>query len=288
MDFTSIGSMHNYINTTKMQQKWKLKKSNGNFKADGTKSIGEWIEKQQKKNSSNPFNITRNEDTTDKMLQDINNKLAVGKKLTLEEREYLRQKNPQLYRQLEQQEAEEKQYKEDLKHCKTKEDVQKLKMSKVAASLSVVNSVKNNPNIPEGAKLGLIAAEQQKMRAIEEATVKFVQSERYAKLPTEAEKAEAERILQEAEEERLDLEQNDREEVSADMPTKEAAQMEASSDENEKAVDFSAGKDIDKTVEKDPESSPEVRKLKRAEKEYNGRITETENASAGIIFEFKV
>lgn len=287
MDFTSIGSMHNYINTTKMQQKWKLKKSNGNFKADGTKSIGEWIEKQ-KKNSSNSIDITRNEDTTDKMLQDINNKLAVGKKLTLEEREYLRQKNPQLYRQLEQQEAEEKQYKEDLKHCKTKEDVQKLKMSKVAASLSVVNSVKNNPNIPEGAKLGLIAAEQQKMRAIEEATVKFVQSERYAKLPTEAEKAEAERILQEAEEERLDLEQNDREEVSADMPTKEAAQMEASSAENEKAVDFSAGKDIDKTVEKDPESSPEVRKLKRAEKEYNGRITETENASAGIIFEFKV
>ena len=64
--------------------------------------------------------------------------------------------------------------------------------------------------------------------------------------------------------------------------------MEASSAENEKAVDFSAGKDIDKTVEKDPESSPEVRKLKRAEKEYNGRITETENASAGIIFEFKV
>ena len=270
-----------------MQQKWMLKKSNGNFKADGTKSIGEWIEKQ-KKNSSSSFGITRNEDTTDKMLQDINNKLAVGKKLTLEEREYLRQKNPQLYRQLEQQEAEEKQYKEDLKHCKTKEDVQKLKMSKVAASLSVVNSVKNNPNIPEGAKLGLIAAEQQKMRAIEEATVKFVQSERYAKLPTEAEKAEAERILQEAEEERLDLEQNDREEVSADVPTKEAAQMEASSAENEKAVDFSAGKDIDKTVEKDPESSPEVRKLKRAEKEYNGRITETENASAGIIFEFKV
>lgn len=287
MDFTSICSMHNYINTTKMQQKWKLKKKNGNFKADGTKSIGEWIEKQ-KKNSSNSFNITRNEDTTDKMLQDINNKLAVGKKLTLEEREYLRQKNPQLYRQLEQQEAEEKQYKEDLKHCKTKEDVQKLKMSKVAASLSVVNSVKNNPNIPEGAKLGLIAAEQRKMRAIEEATVKFVQSERYAKLPTEAEKAEAEKILQEAEEERLDLEQSNREEVSADIPTKEAAQMETDSVESEKTVEFSADKDMDKAEEKDPESSPEVRKLKRAEKEYNGRIGETENVSAGNIFEFRI
>lgn len=288
MDFTSIGSMHNYINTTKMQQKWKLKKKNGNFKADGTKSIGEWIEKQTKKNSSNTFNITRNEDTTDKMLQDINNKLAVGKKLTLEEREYLRQKNPQLYRQLEQQEAEEKQYKEDLKHCKTKEDVQKLKMSKVAASLSVVNSVKNNPNIPEGAKLGLIAAEQQKMRAIEEATVKFIKSERYAKLPTEAEKAEAERILQEAEEKRLNLEQKDTEEEFADIPANEAAQMETDSAESEKAVEFSADKDMDKAEEKDPESSPEVRKLKRAEKEYNGRISETENVSVGNIFEFRI
>lgn len=286
MDFTSIGSMHNYINTTKMQQKWKLKKSSGNFKADGTKSIGEWIEKQQKKNSSNPLGITRNEETTDKMLQDINNKLAVGKKLTLEEREYLKQKNPQLYRQLEQQEAEEKQYKEDLKHCKTKEEVQKLKMSKVAASLSVVNSVKNNPNIPEGAKLGLIAAEQQKMRAIEEATVKFVQSERYAKLPTEAEKAEAEKILQEAEEERLDLEQQDTEEASANIQTKEA-----SSAEGEKTVEFSADtteKDSEKAVEKNPECSPEVRKLKRAEKEYNGRISENENVSVRNIFECRI
>lgn len=287
MDFTSIGSMHNYINTTKMQQKWKLKKKNGNFKADGTKSVGEWIEKQQKKNSSNPFNITRNEDTTDKMLQDINNKLAVGKKLTLEEREYLKQKNPQLYRQLEQQEAEEKQYKEDLKHCKTKEDVQKLKMSKVAASLSVVNSVKNNPNIPEGAKLGLIAAEQQKMRAIEEATVKFVQSERYAKLPTEAEKAEAEKILQEAEEERLDLEQKDTEEAYDDTSTDIGTQMETDSAEAEKIVEFSSDT-IGKAEEKNPESSPEVRKLKRAEKEYNGRISETENVSVRNIFECKV
>lgn len=270
-----------------MQQKWKLKKKNGNFKADGTKSVGEWIEKQQKKNSSNPFNITRNEDTTDKMLQDINNKLAVGKKLTLEEREYLKQKNPQLYRQLEQQEAEEKQYKEDLKHCKTKEDVQKLKMSKVAASLSVVNSVKNNPNIPEGAKLGLIAAEQQKMRAIEEATVKFVQSERYAKLPTEAEKAEAEKILQEAEEERLDLEQKDTEEAYDDTSTDIGTQMETDSAEAEKIVEFSSDT-IGKAEEKNPESSPEVRKLKRAEKEYNGRISETENVSVRNIFECKV
>ena len=79
-------------------------------------------------------------------------------------------------------------------------------MNRTAASLSVVNSVKSNPAIPESAKLGIIWQELQKNMALEETIGEFVKSGRYAQLPTEAEKLEAEKAVEEAKAAELGIE----------------------------------------------------------------------------------
>lgn len=192
MDFTTIGHLHAYTKNMAMEMKWQQKKSSGNFKADGTKTIGEWLKKQQEE-------AAKSQADDSKMANQIDLKLRTGKKLTSEEMEYLKNHDPQKYQKAREIEAERQAYEQDLKRCKTKEDVQRLKMTKVAASLSAVNSIKNNPNIPKGQKLGLIMQENQRMNAINDATDAFVKEGGYAKLPTEAEVAQAERDKKEAE-----------------------------------------------------------------------------------------
>lgn len=68
--------------------------------------------------------------------------------------------------------------------------------------MSSLKSVVNNPNIPKGAKLAKAQEMLAKTNNIQEVHLKFVQSESYQKLPTEAEEAEKrekERELEDAE-----------------------------------------------------------------------------------------
>ena len=79
----------------------------------------------------------------------------------------MQKKDPMAYRQLKAAEAEQKSYEEELKRCRTKEEVSRVRMAHTSASLSVVNSVKNNPNIPEGQKLALVSGELRKVKALD-------------------------------------------------------------------------------------------------------------------------
>ena len=68
--------------------------------------------------------------------------------------------------------------------------------------MSSLKSVVNNPNIPKAAKLAKAQEMLTKTNNIQEVHLKFVQSESYQKLPTEAEEAEKwekERELEDAE-----------------------------------------------------------------------------------------
>ena len=143
-------------------------------------------------------------------------------------------------------EEEQKSYEEELKRCRTKEDVQRVKMNHTAASLSTVNNVKNNPAIPEGAKLGIMWQELMKTRALEETMGEFVKSGRYAQLPTEAEKAEAEKALKEAKEAELGMEDSVESTEKADNDEKEA--------NTDRAVD-NGGKEVN--ADHAPEGIPE-------------------------------
>lgn len=196
MDVMMISSMHTYTKNMSMQMKWQQKKASGNYGAD-------------KKNSSvsgNPWKKEQTEGTelpaktsdSAKELGKIRTKLNTGKRLTSDEMAYLEEHDPQLYKQAKTIEMERQAYEQDLKRCKTKEDVQRLKMSRAASSLSAVNEIKNDPNIPSGAKLGLIVQEHCKFSSIEAATQAFIDSGRYSKLPSEQEQRKAEKEMEEA------------------------------------------------------------------------------------------
>ncbi len=167
--------------------------------------------------------------------------------------------------------------------CKTKEEVQRVRTNHAAASLSAVNNIKNNPNIPEGKKLELIWQEHMKNQALEEVTKEFVESGKYAKLPTEAEKAKAEKELEEAKkaekgiedpEEKIEEETEAKSDSEADdvKETERADGVDDSSQENQidaakahEAVERSrAALQKHELTRMEAETTPEALKVKRA------------------------
>lgn len=227
MNFFMIQSLGTYTKNMEMQMKWQQKKANNDFTADGSTKLNDPIARQAEE-----IRMAQ-ADESSKISSQIRTKLANGKKLTREEMDYLQKNDPQTYQKAKAIEEEQKSYEEELKRCKTKEDVQRVKMNRTAASLSVVNSVKNNPAIPEGAKLGIIMQELMKNKALEETISAFVKSGRYAQLPTEAEKMEAEKAIEEAKA----AESGTGEPKSAEPGTDEPKSAESETDEP-KAAEF--------------------------------------------------
>ena len=270
-----------YTKNMEMQMKWKQKKANNDFTADGSTKLSDPTARQAEEIRE------AQADGSSKLSAQIRTKLAAGKKLTREEMDYLQKNDPQTYQKARAIEEEQKSYEEELKRCRTKEDVQRVKMNHTAASLSTVNNVKNNPAIPEGAKLGIMWQELMKTRALEETMGEFVKSGRYAQLPTEAEKAEAEKALKEAKEAELGIEDSVESTEKADNDEKEAntdraadnGGKEANADHAPEGIPEDNGKDasLHESAQKDrrvlqerrmtvaeAEATPEALKVKRA------------------------
>ena len=277
LDFSMIQSIGTYTKNMEMQMKWQKKKEDNDFTADGSTKWSDPTARQAEE-------IRRSQaDGSAKLLSQIRTKLAAGKKLTQEEMDYLQKNDLPTYQKVKAIEAEQKSYEKELKNCKTKEDVQRVRTNRVAASLSVVNNVKNNPAIPEGAKLGLIWQELQKNMVMEETIKKFVESGEYAQLPTEAEKLEAEKELKEAKEAELGIEdpaedtgeEDKAEEVDRADAGKEGNQADGSEEQvlsskvKEAAVHEAVRKsraalDERKLTRAEAETTPEALKVKRA------------------------
>lgn len=121
----------------------------------------------------------------------IINKMNSGKKLTQEEMEYLQREDPAAYQKAKEIQAQQKGYKNALKNCKTKEDVQRLKANYMGSAMARVNGIANDPHIPKGQKMALLMHENAKVKAILKAEKEFIASGRYEQLPTDAEQKEA-------------------------------------------------------------------------------------------------
>ncbi|HCT92450.1 MAG TPA: hypothetical protein DF613_13900 [Lachnospiraceae bacterium] len=199
MNFFSVQSINSYTKNMEMQLKWQQKKKNNDFSADGSTKLTA-LDRQAEEIRKAAA------DGSTKLMSQIRLKLNSGKKLTNEEMDYLQKHDPQTYQHVKSMEAEQESYKRELKKCKTKEEVQRVRMSHTAQSLSAVNNIKNNPAIPESKKLGLIMQELQKHEALQEVTREFVESGKYGKLPTEAERQKAEKDLEEAKRAELGIE----------------------------------------------------------------------------------
>ncbi len=120
----------------------------------------------------------------------IDAKLKSGESLTPEEEEYLKQSNPDGYREYQEIRQERTAYKEQLKHCKTKEEAEKLKLNKMGNFLAEAKKVSSNPVIPKGAKKGLLEKILRKAAGIQKSHTAFTKTAKYHSLPTEEELTE--------------------------------------------------------------------------------------------------
>ncbi len=272
MDFTTIGSVSNYVNNMKLENKWKQKKAEGNFKSKANMTALEM------KNASfkEYYKRTAEEHEDDKLKETIDSKIAVDAELTQEEMEYLRETNPTLYNKIKSIEKEKKSYEKELKSCKTKEEVDRLKLNKVNQSLSVIKSAESDPNIPQPAKLAIAAGEMRRMNALNKISAKFYKTGGYDRLPTEEEVNEVKKELKEAEQaEKDELYEN----IESAVPENNDDTADAGkTDINEEIENMSDASDTVSKEEKDVldvELSPDAQKIKRSKAKKAYMETET-------------
>ena len=266
MDFSTIGSVTSYMKSMELETKFKKKKAEGDLGSQSRKKTELEIKNEQFK-AEYMHRQEENEDD-DKMLTDINNKIAVDQELTPEELRYLQNKNPSLYQKVKNIENEKKQYEKDLKNCKSKEEVERLKMNKVSSALSAIKSAESDPNLPESAKLAVAQGELRRMNALNKILAKFVERGEYDKLPAEQEVLEVEKQLKEAEqaeeEKVFDVSETENAEKAGDTSETESENKEFTENAPENISE-------DKPTKAEIELSPEAQKIKRskAKKAYD-------------------
>lgn len=213
INLSTIGSIHSYMKSLQLTANVEQKKRTGNLMGHEDPTAN-WMTEELK-----------NRQESDK-LASITRKMLAGKKLTAEEKDYLRAKNPQAYQKLMQSEQEQKAYEEELRRCETKEDVQRLKMNRINAALSTIKAAEQG--MGKEAAMGIAMEELAKLQAFDRITQEFIKSGDYTKLPTEAERAEAAKDEREAEEAARTQEQ--------EPPAKEQAVKKDASLEAEKVI----------------------------------------------------
>ena len=197
MDFMTVGTLQGYTKTLALQTRWNLKRFGGETNAH-TKSLGDILTKTPEAAAAQRQIDEQRESGADK-LKDIMEKVYAGKKLTRDEKEYLKAKNPAAYAQIESANQEQKAYERELKRCRTKEDVQRVKALRTSAVLTRVNGVLHDPAIPQAKKLEVIGIEKYRLKKLNESERAFVKRGEYGNLPTDAEKSRAEKEEREAE-----------------------------------------------------------------------------------------
>lgn len=117
-------------------------------------------------------------------LQTIRTKLQTGGKLTQEERNYLKVKDPERYTELVQEEQEEQAYRQAIRGCRT---MDRQKLMRIGKTLATIKEVEHNSEISQERKLDLLMREQREARHAQDFEYRFVTSGEYKKLPTDEE-----------------------------------------------------------------------------------------------------
>lgn len=159
-----------------------------------------WQQKKNEKNACKPQNEMSAEERTIAQFQeqmdrerennshaDTYNKLAAGGKLTAEEISYLQEHDPEALAKYREAQAEQKAYEKELKSCKTKDEVERVKMNRMGNFAAEAKQISNDPYIPIDKKLELMNQLNNKVCLINEAHLEFVKSNQYRDMPTEEE-----------------------------------------------------------------------------------------------------
>ncbi len=273
INMTMMTSMNTYTRNMKMQMKWQQRKTSGNYAGgDPDKKISS--ESLRTDRPTDASDLLKTLNTSSVSREQIDAKMRSGKRLSAAEMEYLKENDPQTYQKAKAIEMEREAYERELKQCKTKEEVQRVKLSHAAASMASVKNIETDPHIPEGAKLGLMMQELAKTNALSDVEQQFVKSGDYQALPSEEERRRAEKDLKEAEEAEKGIEDrtDDTPEEATDAVNEKAAKeaVEEKSSLEEKTpskAEIKAAKEAvsgRKISRMEAEVTPEARKVRRA------------------------
>lgn len=223
------GTIRDAIHLQTLSNKWEQKKKSGNVLSKNERNErANWTQDQRMLNDLKE-QMEREKEAGRK--NDIANKISSGQKLTPEEEQYLASYDPQSLADYRQTQNERKAYEERLRQCKTKDEVQRLKSTKLGNELSSLKKVINDPYISIADKLKKAQQTLGKVRNIQQAEEEFIKSGEYDKLSTEAEEAKkrAEEFDREKEYENAILEDQGTEET---VEQEESEKKTEGSDEN--------------------------------------------------------
>lgn len=217
------GTIRNTVKLADLDNKWQQKKQNGGLavkkETDAeTRQILQYKEDLERMREGNH-------------MASLEVKLRSGNNLTQEEIDYLKKNNPTAYRNYLEIQREKEAYERRLKSCKTKDDVEKFKVTELGKLAAESESVSNNPRIPEGKKLELIGKILGKVMNVQKVYTEFVKSGAYQELPTEEEAAAGKRAEKEERREQVE----EMAEAAADRSAEAGEAAEAAADERNKA-----------------------------------------------------
>lgn len=173
------GTVYNMIQIAELDSRWKQKKDNNL--------------KNQKELTAEERQIQHYQEQLEKMREgnessEIYTKIKSGAELTSEEIDYLKKNNPNALREYEDIKREKEAYKNQLKNCRTKEDVEELRVQKMNSFMSEARRVSSNPYIPDSKKSEIMDKILARVLNIQDAHIEFTKSIMYISMPDEEER----------------------------------------------------------------------------------------------------
>ena len=180
------GTVKNAVQLQVLNNKWQQKKDSGKLTKDERNARENWTKedyliqdiKEQAEQNRKAEHNTR-----------IDNKIMAGGTLTPDEEKYLEQNNPEALKKYKEIKAEKKLYEEKLKKCRTKEEVERVKLNTMGEYASALKKVVNDPLIPKSEKLAKAREMLAKTNNVQNVHISFVNSSEYEELPAEGEEA---------------------------------------------------------------------------------------------------
>lgn len=257
--FTMAGTIKRSVRMAALDQKWQQKKNS--FGQDKKKLAEMTAEERQLQD----FREQAEQMRKSQKHANIDAKLAAGEELTPEEIEYLRQNNPQALKDYEDTQKERESYKRALRNCRTKEEVERLKYTKMGQFMAEAKKISSNACIPKGKKVALLKRILQQATAVEDEHREFLKTSRYASLPTEEEAREAEKAEKEQREaETTGADETENTEEVKDTDAEDAEGTKNSDAESTKDTGAESADHTKKTPLPDiPELSKDTRRKKK-------------------------
>lgn len=174
------GTIQSQVSLQMLDLKWQKKKQDINSKKDteGMTQDGILLDSLERQAQTERERSATSE---------LYTKLKTGGTLTEEEIAYLKEHDPEALAEYEKAQTEKKAYENALKNCRTKEDVQRLKLNRMGSFAAQAKEIASNPYIPKDKKVVLMQRLNNEVCMIRDAHQAFEKSRAYEELPEEQE-----------------------------------------------------------------------------------------------------